>query len=154
MITKTAISILKAREFVSVATADSTCLPNAAPKFVLKVEDNFIYLVDYTIGKTWENLRVNPRASLSFTDADTLTGYQINGPVEIIEKGAEYERILKELQEKEISLATARIIEGIHREKKHAVSELEIPQRFVIFKIKITDVAEIGLQGQLKREKI
>jgi uncharacterized pyridoxamine 5'-phosphate oxidase family protein len=146
--------LLKDKEFISVATCDSRCQPNAAPKFILKLTGSHIYLVDYTIGKTWENLTVNPLASLSFMDTDKLIGYQLNGPVEIIERGPEYEKLQEEFLQKEISLSTKRIIEGIYRGKKHETFEVSIPERFVIFKMKIAEIVEIGSRGELKREKV
>ncbi len=145
---------LKNREFISVATCDFKGRPNAAPKFLLKLEDNFIYLVDYTISRTWENLKVNPQASLSFIDPDTLVGYQINGSVKIIDKGPEYDKILIELREREIDLSTKRIVEGIYRGKGHESFEVTLPERFVVFKIKVEEVVEIGHRGDLKIEKL
>ena len=71
MLPKKIKELLENREFISVATCDFKGRPNAAPKFFLKFEHNFIYLVDYTIGMTWENLKVNPKASLSLMDPDT-----------------------------------------------------------------------------------
>lgn len=154
MITKKITELLKDREFVSVASCNLTGQPNAAPKFLLKIENNFVYLVDYTIGRTWENLQVNPRISISFSDIDSLNGYQVNGSVEIIDEGPEYKRIVKELHDKEISLSSKRIVEGIYRGKRHENFELVIPEKFVILKVKIEESVEIGLRGDLKREKI
>jgi len=145
---------LKKREFVSVATADRNCRPSAAPKFILKIEGNFIYLVDYSISRTWENLKVNPTISLSFMDADTLTGYQVNGSVEIIDKGDYYEKIVDEISEKRINLSTKRIIDGIYRGKKHEGFELTMSERVIVFKVKIEEVVEICPHGELKREKV
>ncbi len=146
--------LLKTREFISVATADFNGQPNAAPKFFLKLENNFIYLVDYTIGKTWENLKANPYISLSFMEPDTLIGYQINGSVEIIEKGPEYDKMMGEFREREVNLSAKRIIEGLYRGKGHETFELALPERVIIFKIKLEDIAEIGPRGDLKREKV
>ena len=143
---------MQAREFVSVCTCNLANRPNAAPKLVLKADENFVWLIDYTIGNTWENLKVNPVVSLSFMDQDTLNGYQVNGSVEIVEKGAEYNTILKELEQREIDLSTRRIIEGVVRGKSHKTFEVSIPKKFVIFKIKITEVVEIHPTGGLKRE--
>jgi predicted pyridoxine 5'-phosphate oxidase superfamily flavin-nucleotide-binding protein len=154
MISKKIVELLKNREFISVATCDFAGRPNAAPKFILKFESNFIYLIDYTIGKTWENLKINPRVSLSLMDTDNLTGYQINGPVQIIESGSDYKKILEELREREIHLSVERVIKGIHTQKRHEVFEVVMPQKFVIFKVKIEDLAQIGPRGDLKREKL
>lgn len=154
MLTKKINEFLKNREFISVATCDFNGRPNAVPKFLLKAEDNFIYLVDYTIGRTWENLKINPRASLSFTDTDNLTCYQINGSVQIVDKGQVYEEMVNELHNREVSLSVERIIDGVHKEKTHEHFEVAIPQRFVLFKIKIEEIVEVGPSGTLKREMI
>ncbi|MDD4980731.1 MAG: pyridoxamine 5'-phosphate oxidase family protein [Candidatus Omnitrophica bacterium] len=146
--------LLKNRAFISVATADFNGQPNAAPKFFLKLENNFIYLADYTIGKTWENLKVNPCVSLSFMEPDTLIGYQINGAVEIIDKGPEYDKMMSEFREREVDLSAKRIIEGLYRGRGHETFELTFPERVVIFKIKLKDIAEIGPRGDLRREKV
>jgi len=146
--------LLENREFVDVATCDFSGRPNAAPKFILKFENNFIYLVDYTIGTTWENLKINPRVSLSFMEPDTLVGYQINGSVEIIDKGPEYNSLLSEFKRKEIDLSIKRVIEGVYRGKGHKTFEVSLPERFVVFKVKLEDIAEIGPRGELKREKV
>jgi len=154
MLPKNIVGLLENREFVSVATCDFKGRPNAAPKFVLKIENNLVYLVDYTIGMTWENLKINPIASLSLMDADTLTGYQVNGSVEIIDKGQEHDSLLSEFKKKEVDFSTKRIIEGVWRGRGHKTFEVSLPERFVVFKVKLEDFAEIGPRGELKRQKI
>ncbi|MDD5432326.1 MAG: pyridoxamine 5'-phosphate oxidase family protein [Candidatus Omnitrophica bacterium] len=153
MIKKRINELLKMRNFISVATCDFKGRPNAAPKFLLRCEDSTIYLVDYTIGRTWENLKMNPRVGLSFMDTESLRGYQINGSVQILEKGAEYDDIVKELEQKEINLSTERIINAITTGKRHESYELAIPKKFVIFKVSIEEAVEIGPSG-VKRESV
>lgn len=148
------INILKQREFVSVATSDLESQPNAAPKFLLRAEDSYIILVDYTIGKTWTNLKANPRVSLSFVDTETLLAYQVNGSVEIIEEGSEYEKMVKELHDKEVILSAKRLIEGITSGKRHSNFEVAIRKKNVFMKVSIEEIAEIGTRGEVKREKI
>ena len=86
---KKALELLKAREFVAVATADKVGKPNSAPKLLLKIDGRIVYFIDYSIGRTFENLKVNPEVSLSFIDINSLFGYRLNGKVEIIEEGCE-----------------------------------------------------------------
>jgi predicted pyridoxine 5'-phosphate oxidase superfamily flavin-nucleotide-binding protein len=151
---KKAFELLKKREFVSVATCDLEGRPNAAPKFVLKLENHFIYLVDYSIGRTSQNLGINPRISISFMDSNTLMGYQLNGPVEVINKGQEYDVLVKELSQKELELSTKRIIEGVTNGKSHEGFELNLSEKFIIFKVIVEEIVEIASSGTLKREKI
>lgn len=142
-----------AREFVYVATANPDGKPNAAPKFLVKVEQNFIYLIDYVSGKTWENIKVNPRASISFIDNETLTGYQVNGPVDLISSGPEFNEIIDEVQEKQLSLTVERIVKGVQRGKKHSNFEVALPENGVVLKMKMEEIVEISPTGKLQREK-
>jgi len=146
--------LLKFREFVSVATCDFNGRPNAAPKFLLKIEDNIVYLVDYIIGTTFHNLSLNPKISISFMDTHSLVGYQLNGLVKIIESGPEYDLLVKDLLQREVDLSARRIIEGVTRGKAHEDFELNMSENFVIFKVKIEEIVEMVSSGILKREKV
>lgn len=146
--------VLDKREFVSVATCSPSGHPNAAPKFFLKIEGRYLYLIDYTLGRTWENVRVHPYVSLSFMDNDALVGYQVNGSVKLIDSGEEFEKIFKELLDKEVDLSTRRIIEGVTRGERHKNFELAISNKFVILKVIIKEIIAIGTNGEIKRESI
>ena len=154
MIAKKINDLIKDDDFIAVATCDLEGNPNVAPKLFLKVENNHIYLIDYVIGKTFQNLVVNPKASLAVTDKDTLTGYQINGPVEILSEGDEYGKLVEEFQKKELGLSSRRIIEGVLRGESHASFEVAFPSKVVVFKVKISEVVEIRSSGELKRERL
>jgi len=154
MISKKIAELLKEREFISVATSSLSGRPNAAPKLILKTEGNFIYLVDYTIGQTYHNLQVNPHISLSFMDLESLLGYQINGRVEIISSGPDYDSIIREIEQRQLDLSIKRVIEGLKKEKSHANFEVTIPESLVIFKVGIEEIIEISPRGGLKRERV
>lgn len=151
---KKIIELLKSREFVSVATAGPECRPYAAPKFILKIENNSIYLVDYIVGRTFRNLELNPWISISFMDNFSLMGYQLNGSVEIMKKGPEHDLLLKDLARREMDLATQRIIDGVTKGKTHEGFEVTMSAKFAIFKVKIEEIVEISSSGFLKTEKI
>ena len=145
---------LRGKVFISVATCDLKGQPNAAPKLLLDFDKQYIYLVDYTIGKTWENLKLNPRVSLSFSDVESLNGYRINGSVEIIAEGPLYEKMSAKLGEMATQLSVERVLAGIRRKKAHEHFELGIPDKFVVFKIKMQEITEISPQGKLHHEKV
>ncbi|MDD5422720.1 MAG: pyridoxamine 5'-phosphate oxidase family protein [Candidatus Omnitrophota bacterium] len=153
MLSKELIKLLETREFISIATCDFKGRPNAAPKFLLKTDNEFMYLVDYTISTTWRNLKINPRASMSLIDPSTLKGYQLNGTVKIIEKGPKYKKMRKEMLDKEIRLTAKHIIDDVRGTSKHESFEVVITENFVIFEVRITEVVEIGIKGELKRFK-
>jgi len=147
-----ALAFLKEREFVAVATADKVGKPNSAPKLLLKIDGKIAYFIDYSIGKTAENIKTNPKVSLSLINFNSLSGYILNGTVEIIEKGKIYDECLKELREKEIELSVERVIKGVHDGKSHKEFELGIPERFLVYKVKIEEGSEISSRGVIKRE--
>lgn len=154
MLNQNIAALLQSREFITVGTCDFKGRPNVAPKFLLKLEKNFIFLIDYTIGKTLENLKINPRVSLSIMDLDALMGYQLNGSAEIINQGKEYDLTLNEFLEKQTNLSAMRIIEGLEKGKTHRIFELAFPEQVVIYKIKIEEIVEIAPQGKLTRAKV
>ena len=154
MINKDIKALIESREFISVASCDLEARPNAAPKFLLKVETSYIYLVDYIIGRTFRNLKVNPRVSLSFFDNNTLVGYQLNGQVQIVDSGPEYLAALHDLQRREIDLSTTRIIDGVIKGQAHKAYEVAVSKQFVILKVKVEEIVQMQPSGSLQREKV
>lgn len=135
-----ALGVLKTREFVSVATADKGGKPNSAPKLLLKIDGKIVYFIDYSIGKTSENLKANPEVSFSFIDIDSLVGFRLNGKAEIIENGKIHDECLRELREKEIELSVERVVKGVRGGKSHKGFELERPNAFWYIRLKLERV--------------
>ena len=85
--------LLEKVRFLVVATVDEKGQPDATPKLFLKYESPFVYLVDYSFATTNKNLKTRPKASLSFVDVENLDGYRLNGPIELIAEGEEFDRL-------------------------------------------------------------
>jgi predicted pyridoxine 5'-phosphate oxidase superfamily flavin-nucleotide-binding protein len=153
LINPTIKGLLERQEFINVATSDFNSRPNVAPKFLIKAQGDFIYLFDHVAGRTFQNLKINPRLSLSVVDMSTLIGYQLNVRVKIIEEGPGYHKLLDEAKRKEVDLSVKRLIEGVRYAKAHKTFEVEFPDRGVIFEVKIEEVVEIGTTGKLRRKK-
>jgi general stress protein 26 len=151
-ITDKIAELLEKREFVSVATATPDGQPNTAPKFFFRAKGHFIYLIDYVLGKTVTNLKKNSRVSVSFMDMDSLEAYRLNGVAEMIGEGKIFEKILKEWDKKLIKMATSRVIEGVQTGKSHGHYELEMGAKFIVLKIKITNVVKIDRKGDIWQE--
>lgn len=146
-----AFKVMDKREFIGLATADSKAVPNSAPKLLLKHSGKFAYFVDYSFGKTAENLRANPMVSFSLMDHNSLVGYRLTGSVEIIEKGKIYEECLKELQEKQISLSVERVLKAVQENTVHKGFEVEMPEHFLLYKVTIDEAVEITTRGEVRR---
>ena len=146
--------ILKDREFVSVGTCDFEGAPNVAPKFLLKVDNECIYLIDYSVGRTFRNIKINPKVSLSIMDLETIVGYQLNGSVGIIDEGPLYHKIIEELSQKEVELSAKRVIEALGKGKRHKNFEVSLSQTVIILKVHIDEIVELSINGETKRHKI
>ena len=144
------LSFLSKGKFVNVATCNLERMPNVAPKPIAKTKDNIIYIFDYVIGTTYANLKENPRASISFIDDKTLTGYQLNGPVVILDKGPEFDVLSEEFQQMKTDFTVERILLNLRTGKKRSPAELALPKEFVILKIKVIEIVEISTSGGLK----
>jgi predicted pyridoxine 5'-phosphate oxidase superfamily flavin-nucleotide-binding protein len=64
------------------------------PVSKIKVTDNKIWLVNYFMGKTIENIRQNPSVSLACWQG--LEGYQIKGEVEYLTEGEIFSAMVEE----------------------------------------------------------
>ena len=151
IITENIKDFLQSQEFINIATADFDGCPNVAPKFLLKIEGDYICLADYVMGRTYRNIKINPKVSLSTVNMDTLTGYQINGKAQIIERGTEYKAFMEGFRNKQIQLCVTRIIQGVHKEARHGAFETSLPERIAVFKIRVEEIVEIIPTGELKR---
>lgn len=141
-------------EFINIATCDVSGQPNAAPKFLLKVEEDVLYIVDCVMGQTWRNLQSNARVSIPIMDVNTLIGHRMNGSARIVEEGPLKQRLSQELSQKQITLSTRRVVEGIKKEKRHESLEIEFPEVVGIFMVRVDDVVEIGPTGNLARQGV
>ena len=126
--------------FVFVATSDLKGNPNVASKFLLKSEDNFLYIIDFPVWKTWKNIKINPKICISFTNEETLKCYKIDGIVEIIEKGQVHKNITKEINKEIIKVISHRIAEELRSEKKHIIPFSNVSKKFVLYKVKAKNV--------------
>lgn len=146
--------LLEKVRFLVVATVDQKGQPDATPKLFLKYENPFIYLVDYSFATTNENVKKNPKASLSFVDVENLDGYRLNGSIELITKGKEFARISKEVEKKIVQLSATRVIEAVTRGKRYEHYELEIVDKYVVMKFKLDEITYVGARGRSYRENI
>lgn len=146
--------LLEKVRFLVVATVDKNGQPDATPKLFLKYEKPFVYLIDYSFATTNENLKTSPRASLSFVDTENLDGYRLNGSVELITRGEEFDRIANEVEKKVLQLSATRVIEAVKTGKKHKHYELEIIDKYVVMKFKVDELTFIGPRVRSYRENI
>lgn len=143
-------TMLEKADWICLATRNQSGDPNAANKFLLACENDYVLIVDFVKGSTLDNIRHYPMASFPIIDLNNLIDYQFFGKVEIIEEGPLHEKLIKALEEKHTRFSTNRIIEGIRRSKKFNNNVLPDATKAVIFKIAILDIVVRGPRVELK----
>jgi len=79
--------------FVATVCQDGT--PNLSPKGTLSVlDDNSLFFADLRSPGTITNLRTNPSIEVNVVDQFVRKGYRFKGKAEILEAGAEFERLV------------------------------------------------------------
>ena len=129
--------------FVSVSTSDLKGNPNGACKLLVKIEDDYLYLFDYPAWKTWENLKQNPKASISLLDEKRLKCYKINGTVEILEKGPIHDDMKEDIETKRTNITAKHIIESVRGDKESKLFEDRMSEKFILYKLKATKLDEM-----------
>jgi len=83
---------------VVLATATGDGTPNAVPVGAKKIiDDETILLSDQFFNKTLENMKVNPKVSVTFWDGHE--GYQLKGTIAIETSGKRYEETAKWIEQ-------------------------------------------------------
>lgn len=152
LFTKEILDFLRSQVFLFIGTSDKRGRPHTSAKPLLKIEDNYIYLVDFVIGRTYKNIKRNPKISLSAIDEDKVIGYQLYGIAQVIDKGDEFHRLSREMSSKQVKLATERVIQGVRKSTRSLVDELISLETVSILKIKIKEVSRITPSGDITRD--
>ncbi len=83
-----------------VATASRDGLPNVSIKGSLRVlDDEHLLFADLFSLKTRKNLEENPQVAVMIYDAESRTGYEMKGTVELISQGALYDQAVERLKQ-------------------------------------------------------
>lgn len=144
--------LMDAQQFLNLATANKDAVPNVAPKFMLSYTDTEIVLADYTIAKTFENIKVNPIVAIPVMDELTLNGYQIKGRARLVIDGKEHKKLYTAMQEKIVKLSVERIVRGIHAGRESANFEVCLPEKMTFIVVTVHTLTEIHCTGSLSHE--
>jgi len=105
-LTEQMVDIIEHAEGKALATAVPGCL-HVVPVSTVRIEDDKILLVNYFMGKTLENIRVNPDVSLACWRG--LEGFQVKAHVEYVTGGEIFDSMKKWVKE----ILPDRTVQGI-----------------------------------------
>lgn len=136
---------------VIVSTIDKNGSVHNACKGIVMINSNGeIYLLDLYRGKTHENLKNNPRISLTAIDEHKFTGYCLKGRGRILPEAKLQSQIIKAWEERITGRLTRRLLKNIRGEKGHGRHpEVLLPRPEYMIVMKVEEVVDLTPQ-QLK----
>jgi len=130
---------------VIVSTVDKDGFPHCACKGIVQINRNGqIYLLDLYHAKTYENLKYNPRISITAIDEHKFVGYCLKGKAEMIPEGELKSHIIKAWETRIISRLTRRLLKNIREEKGHPRHpEILLPKPEYMIVMEVEEVVDL-----------
>ncbi|MBN1405586.1 MAG: pyridoxamine 5'-phosphate oxidase family protein [Candidatus Omnitrophica bacterium] len=119
LLTDDIIQFFARQGFVIVSTIDSGGMPHTSCKGIVKIEQDKIYLLDLYKAATYDNLKKNPKISLTAVDEHKFRGYCIKGRASILKASQIKSHIIKTWEDKITTRVRNRILKNIRGEKGH-----------------------------------
>lgn len=114
------VQFFQNQSFIVITSVDKDGNPHNACKGIVKIsKSGKIYLLDLYMQKTYENLRSNPRISITAVDEHKFKSYCLKGKAKLISREALKPKIIAAWEDKIASRITQRLIKNIHEEKGH-----------------------------------
>jgi general stress protein 26 len=138
-LTEDIIQFLHNQDFVIVSTLDKNGIPHSACKGIVYINPSGrIYLLDVYLQDTHDNLRKNPKMSITAVDGHKFKGYCLKGAANLIEQQKVPPRVIKAWEERISGRITRRLLKNIRGEKghpKHPEALLPKPEYMIIMDV-------------------
>lgn len=113
------IRFFEKQGFVIIATIDRDGGIHAVAKGIVGIEENGkVFLIDLYEGRTFENLKRNPKVSITAVDEHKFEGYNLKGHAKVVEEEKFEDHIVKAWQDRIVKRITNRILKNIKSEKR------------------------------------
>lgn len=134
------IQFLQKQGCVAVTSIDAAGFPHSSCKAIVRIDKaGSIYLLDAYRGKTLENLRNNPRASVTSFDEHKFAGYCLKGRARILFREELAPEIIRAWEERITSRLTQRLLHNIRGEAKghpaHPEALLPRPEHMIVIEV-------------------
>ncbi len=140
------VYILQKQSFVIVSTIDKDGVPHASCKGVVKIDrdKNEIYLLDLYKAKTYENLKQNPKVSITTVDEHKFRGYCIKGRAKAIKEDKLRSHIVKAWEERITRRVTDRILKNVRGERGHSRHpEILLPEPKYLIIVEVKEIVDL-----------
>ncbi|MCK9603061.1 MAG: pyridoxamine 5'-phosphate oxidase family protein [Candidatus Omnitrophica bacterium] len=116
------VQFFQSQGFTVITTIDKDGSPHNSCKGIVEINKNGkIHLLDLYMQKTYENLRRNPRISITAVDEHKFRGYCLKGKAKLVPREALTPGIIAAWESKLTSRITQRLIRNMHGEKGHSL---------------------------------
>jgi len=125
---------------VIVSSIDNFGFPHSSCKGIVKIDKSgSIYLLDAYRGKTFQNLKNNPLASITAFDEDKFVGFCLKGKTRILSEDELTPEIIKDWEDRITGRLTQRVLKNIRGQRKshpvHPEALLPKPERMIVIDI-------------------
>jgi len=153
MITPDIVEFFHNQHFTIISTIDKKGYPHNACKGIVQIDESGkAYLLDLYMARTYENLRANPRISITAVDEHKFVGYCLKGKAKIVQKNKVSKSILKLWEDKITSRISHRLLKNIKGEKgHHAHPEALLPAPTYLIAVDVDEIVEL-IPGHIKQK--
>jgi len=134
--------------FVIVSTIDKNGFAHCACKGIVKIEPcGRVYLLDVYRKKTFENLKINPRITITAVDEHKFSGYCLKGKMQMLPEGKIKDELVKAWEERITSRLTQRLLKNIHEERGHPHHpEVLLPKPEYLIEMEVEEIVDLTPQ--------
>lgn len=145
MITSDIVQFFHNQRFTIIATIDKNGYPHSSCKGIVEIDKRGrVYLLDLYRAKTYENLKKNPRISITGVDEHKFIGYCLKGKAKIVPRNRVSKRILKLWEDKITSRISHRLLKNIQGEKGHSAHpEALFPGPAYLIEVDVDEVIDL-----------
>ena len=147
------IDFLRTQSFVVVSSIDKTGFPHNSCKDIIKIgPPGKIFLLDAYHGVTAENIKRNPRVSISAVDEYKFMGYCLKGKARILPDDFISQEIIKSWEDNITSRLAKRLLRNLAGEKGHAHHpEAALPRPKSLIYVEVEEIVDLAPRN-LKNE--
>ena len=147
------IHFFQNQSFVIVSTLDPDGTPHSSCKGVIKItRSGKVYLLDVYLRKTYNNLRQNPKISLTAVDEHKFKGFCLKGKAKLLEQNRLSSGIIKAWEERIAGRITRRLLKNIREEKGHpSHPEALLPKPEYMIVMEVEEIVDLT-PHHLKKE--
>ena len=139
------IQFFQTQNFVVVSTIDKNGSPHSSCKGIVKInKSGSIYLFDLYKEETFNNLKKNPRISITAVDEHKFKGFCLKGKARTIASDKLSLQIVKAWEDKIVDRISQRVLRNIRGEKGHPRHpEALLPNPEYLIVMEVEDVVDL-----------